>query len=178
MKKLCIILPLALILCFMVGCQDKEARAELEEFKAQKEVEEQNIELTKRWLEEMDKGNLEIYDEICTDDYKGHFPGMPKPLNREEHKQVVKAMMVSFPDYNHTVEDVIAQDDKVVIRVTNRGTHEGAFGGIPPTGNEVEFSVITITRFVDGKVAEFWADFDSLVLNQQLGMELKPKEEK
>ncbi len=58
MKKLCMILSLALILCFVVGCQDKEAMAEIEAIKAQVEVEEQNIELTKRWVEEMDKGNL------------------------------------------------------------------------------------------------------------------------
>jgi len=58
LKKLCMILSLALILCFVVGCQDKEAMAEIEAIKAQVEVEEQNIELTKRWVEEMDKGNL------------------------------------------------------------------------------------------------------------------------
>ena len=71
---------------------------------------------------------------------------------------------------------MIAQNDKVVVRVTNRGTHKGEFYGMPPTGKEIKFTVTSIVRYVDGKAAEMWADFDSLVLDQQLGMELKPKE--
>jgi len=176
MKKLLLILPLALILCFMVGCQDKEAMAELEEFRAQAAVEEQNIELTKHWLDEMDKGNMEIIDEICTEDFKCYFAWSSKPINREFYKQVMKGNLIAFPDYNHTVEDVIAQGDKVVVRVTNRGTHKGDFGGITPTGKEIQFSVISITRFDDGKAVEMWAEFNSLSIYQHLGMELKPKE--
>jgi hypothetical protein len=64
MKKLCMILPLALILCFMVGCQDKAAMAELEEFKAQAEVEEQNKAIVERLIEELNKGNPEIIEEV------------------------------------------------------------------------------------------------------------------
>jgi predicted ester cyclase len=86
--------------------------------------------------------------------------------------------MVSLPDYNHTIEDVIAQGDKVVIRATNRGTHEGEFLGIPPTGKKVEYTGILIGRFVDGKLAEGWSEVNILGINMQLGMELKPKEEK
>ena len=62
MKKLTIILPLALLLCFTVGCQDKEAMAELEEFRAQAEIEEQNKALVRKWYEELDKGNLDKND--------------------------------------------------------------------------------------------------------------------
>jgi predicted ester cyclase len=176
MKKLSMVIPLALILCFVVGCQDREAMAELEAMKAKAEVEEQNVEIIKRWLEEMDKGNLAVIDEICTEDYKCYLPGSPKPINREVYKQVMETNLVAFPNYNHTVEDVIAQGDKVVVRVTNRGTHKGRFGVIPPTGKEIKFSVMTISRLVEGKVAEMWANFDALGLYQQLGMQLKPKE--
>ena len=176
MKKTLMILPLVLILCLVVGCRDREAMAELEMFETLARVEENNIKITKRWLEEMDKGNLAIFDEICTEDYKCHFPWSPKPLDREVHKRIIKGNMAAFPDYNHTVEDVIAQGDKVIARVTNRGTHKGIFDGIPPTGKEIEFSVISITRFVDGKVVEMWAEFDSLDLYQQLGREFKPLE--
>lgn len=177
MKKFCKILLLALILCFIVGCQVEEAIEELEEFKAQTQVEEQNIELTKHWLDEMDKGNFEIIDEICTEDFKCYFAWSSKPINREVYKQVMKGNLIAFPDYNHTVEDVIAQGDKVVVRVTNRGTHEGRFDRIPPTSKEIQFSVISITRFVDGKAVEMWGEFDSLVLYRQLGWDVKPKED-
>ncbi len=176
MRKLCMILPLALVLFFMVGCQDKEAMAELEEFRAQVEVEEQNKKLIIRLIEEMDKGNFDIFDELSSDDYVCHFSWIPEPLNREARKQYMKALMASLPDFNHTIEDVIAQGDKVVIRLTNRGTHEGAFKGIPPTGKEIEYSAIFIGRFVDGKVVETWVEANILGLMQQLGMELKPKE--
>ena len=176
MKRLYLILPLALILCFMVSCQDKEAMAELEEMKAQAEIEEQNKAMVLRWLEEMDKGNLAIFDEFCTEDYKFHYPSSAQPLNREQYLQVIKAIHVAFPDYNHTVEDVIAKDDRVVVRATNRGTHKGKFGAMPATGKEFQFSVMSIVRCVDGKAAEVWADGDQLGFYQQLGMELKPKE--
>jgi ketosteroid isomerase-like protein len=152
MKKQYLILPLALILCFMVGCQDKEAMAELDKFRAQAEVEEQNIELTKRWLDAMDKGNLVIIDEICAEDFVCHFPWSSKPMSLERYKQVMKENLSNFPDYNHTIEDVIAHGDKVVVRVINRGTQ---------AGKKFQFSVISITRFVDGKAVEMWAEWDS-----------------
>ena len=177
MRKISMILPLALILCFMVGCQDKAAMAELEEFKAQAALEEQNKKLIIRLIEEMDKGNFGIFDELSSDDYVCHFSWIPEPLNREARKQFMKATMVSFPDFNHTIEDVISQGDKVVIRFTNRGTHKGAFKGIPPTGKEIEYTAIFIGRFVDGKVVETWVEANILGLMQQLGMELKPKGE-
>ena len=66
MKNLCMILPLALILCFMVGCQDKEAKAELEAMKAQAAVEEQNEASFRYMLEETDKGNYAAWDEVCS----------------------------------------------------------------------------------------------------------------
>ena len=178
MKKLLMIIPLALILCFMVGCQDKEAMAELEEFKAQAALEEKNKEMVLRWLNAMDEGNLEIFDEICTEDFKFHFPSSAKPINKEIYIQVIKAQQVAFPDYNHTIEDVIAKGDKVFVRGINRGTHEGNYSGIAPTGKKIQFSVMSIVRCVDGKAAEVWADGDILGMNMQLGMELKPKEEK
>ena len=65
MKKLLIVLPLALILCFMFGCQDKEAMGELEEFKTQGEVEEQNKGLVKSYIEEFNQGNRTLFQELC-----------------------------------------------------------------------------------------------------------------
>ncbi len=80
MKKLLLILPLTLILCFMVGCQDKEAIAELEEFKAKAEVEEQNKELVKRIFEGLNERNADIYQELYAPDCAWYFPSNnPKP---------------------------------------------------------------------------------------------------
>jgi len=89
MKKLLMILPLALIICFVVGCQDKEAMAELEAMKAQTEVEEQNKAIVRRYLEEIDKSNIDIIDEVYSADCQIYFPGSFEPLSREEMKQQV-----------------------------------------------------------------------------------------
>ena len=175
MKKLCMILSSALILCFIVGCQDKEAKAELEKMKAQVEVEEQNKALAQRILAEGDKKNLDILDEVCTPDYRYRFPSSAEPINLEQHKELWLSFNVAFPDLTHTIEEIYADGDIVVARETLRGTHEGEFSGIPPTGKKVEFCAVAIYRFSNGKFAEFWADADLLGLYQQLGMELKQK---
>jgi hypothetical protein len=85
MKKLFMILPFALILCFMVGCQDKATMAELEEFRAQAEVEEQNKALVLKWYEELDKGNIETVIEMFAPNLLWYSPSnSPNPMSREE----------------------------------------------------------------------------------------------
>jgi predicted ester cyclase len=176
MKKLLVILPLALILCFMVGCQDKEAMAELEEYRAKAEVEEQNKEIIIRWLKETDKGNYEAWKEVCSPDYICHFAGFPKPMSLEEHIQANRTFPVAFPDFHHEINDIVAEADKVIARVTLTGTHEGEFSGIPPTGNRIKYTGVLTARFADRRIVELWGVADMMTLMQQLGMELKPKE--
>ncbi len=176
MKKLRMILPLALILCFMVSCQDKEAMAELKEMKAQKEVEEQNKASFRYMLEETDKGNYAAWEEVCSPDYICHFAGFPKPMNLEEHTQANRTFLVAFPDFHHEINDMVAEGDKVTVRATLTGTHDGEFMGIPPTGNKIEYIAFLTARFSDKRIVELWGVADMMTLMQQLGMELKPKE--
>ena len=179
MNKLCMILLLALILCFMVGCQDKEAMAELEAMKAQTEVEEQNKEVVKHFYEEFDKGNAEIFKELFAPDYAYYSPSnSPKPTSREEIMEFMKTFFEAFPDSIWSIEDLIAAGDKVIVRFIYRGTHEGEFLGVPATGNKVEMGGIVITRIENGIIVEDRDESDMLGFMQQLGMELKPKEEK
>ena len=84
----------------------------------------------------------------------------------------------AIPDYNWTIEEIIAVGDKVITRNTERGTHEGEYFGIPATGNKFEMSVIFITRIENGKIVEDRVEQNTLGMMQQLGMELKQKEEK
>ncbi len=177
MKKLYMILPLALILCFMVGCQDKEAMAGLESMKAQAEVEEQNKALFRYMLEETGKGNYAAWEEVCSPDYICHFAGFPKPMSLEEHIQANRTFPVAFPDFHHEINDMMADADKVTVRVTLTGTHEGEFNGIPPTGNKIEYDASLTAKFSDKKIVELWGVADMMTLMMQLGMELKPKEE-
>ena len=179
MKKLLMILPLALILCFVVGCQDKAAMAELEEFKAQAEVEEQNKALVKRMYEAWEKGDFEAYKELVAPEYVLYMPSSStKPMSREETIEFGKMIHIAFPDFSYSIEELTAIEDKVISLFIFRGSHEGEFHGIPATGNKIEFSGIMITRIKNGKVVEDKEELDQLGMMMQLGMELKPKEEK
>ena len=128
MKKLCMILPLALILCFTVGCQDKEAMAELEEFRAQAEVEEQNKELVRHLFEEVNKGNPEIVKELCSPDYVHFYPSnTPKPRSREEGLEKLKMGFTVFPDINFSIKELFADGNTVIVWYIYTGTHECIF---------------------------------------------------
>ena len=83
----------------------------------------------------------------------------------------------TFPDLTLTIEDLIAEGDKVVVRFIGRGTHLGDLGSIPATGLETEAGAIEIFHIKDGKIVEVWEISDALGLMQQLGMELQPKKE-
>jgi steroid delta-isomerase-like uncharacterized protein len=176
MKKLYLILPLALILCFIVGCQDKEAMAELEAFKAQAEIEEQNKDLVKRHYEAWNSGDVEALKEIFSPGYFYHSPS-GQDVSLEQMIENLKPQMARFPDRIFNVEDILAVGDKVVSRYIFKGTHEGDFEGLlPATGKKFEITGIEIWRVENGKIVESWDALDTLGLFQQLGMELKPKE--
>jgi predicted ester cyclase len=174
MKNLILILPMALLLCFTVGCQDKAAMAEFEEFRAQAAVEEQYKASFRYMMEETDKGNYSSWDEVCPEDYVSHWGGIS--WNLEEHKQANRPLSMAFPDLNHEINNMIAEGDRVVMRVTLTGTHEGEYMGIPPTGNKIKYTAMLEGRFSEGKLVELWGVGELLTLMQQLGMELKPKE--
>ncbi|MCJ7581410.1 MAG: ester cyclase [Candidatus Aminicenantes bacterium] len=177
MKKLFIILLLVLILCFMVGCQNKEAMAELEEYKAQAEVEEQNKEIVRRYSEEEGKGNfLEIIDEFAAPDVIYHYPNNNDISGLETIKLNYAQFHKAYPDMKHTGAFQVAEGDLVASRATWRGTHKGNWMGVEPTDKVITFTLIEVFQVKDGKIMEAWIEFDYLGWLQQLGMELKPKE--
>lgn len=126
--------------------------------------------LSRQWREEVDKGNWAVVDEFIAPNVAMHFAGNPEPLDREGSIQLLKMFYKAFPDLHHTFEDQIAEGDKVVLRLTFRGTHQGEFQGIPPTGKEIAITAIVIDRIVDGKMVEHWSNMDNFSLMQQLGI--------
>ncbi len=177
MKKLLMILPLALILCFMVGCQDKEAMAELEEFKAQAEVEEQNKEIVRKGFKLFDEGNIEGLMETLAPNCLWYNPSnSPAPMSNEELRELLVMLFNAFSEWNSNIEDIIAVGDKVIARTVTTTTHTGEYRGIPATGKKVEYSSIMIFSLEDGKIVEVREDVDKLGWMMQLGMELKPKD--
>ena len=136
---------------------------------------EENKALVRRFYAEIDKGNIDILDELVAEDYLDHnpppFPGL-KP-GREGLKQAFKMFWDATPGY-HQIEDMIAEGDKVVTRLTSYGKHEKDLPGAPATGNEMKMTSITIHRIANGKLVEKWAEKDMIALLTQIGVMQPP----
>jgi steroid delta-isomerase-like uncharacterized protein len=133
---------------------------------------EQNKALVRRLMEEViNQGNTSLVDELFAPDFVEHEelpPGIPSGI--EAVKTLFTMFHSAFPDFQVTVDDLIAEGDKVVVRSTWSGTHKGEFMGIPPSGRSVSFGVYDIIRMAGGKVVEHWGQMDNMGLMQQLGV--------
>ena len=130
-----------------------------------------NKALVRRFYEEIDKGNIGVLDELVADDYIDHnpppFPGLA--AGREGLKQAFRIFQHATPGY-HRIDDQIAEDDRVVTRLTSIGKHEGDLPGAPRTGNDLKMTSITIHRVVNGKLVEKWSEKDVMGFLQQIGV--------
>ena len=132
---------------------------------------EENKNLVRLIYEEiLNKKNLDAIDQVFAGDMLFRAPNLPETRGGEAHKQLVAAIHKAFPDISYTVQDVIAEGDKVVTRKTFSGTHKGDFMGVPPTGKKGEIGVIDIFCIANGRIAEHWMEGDNLGLMQQLGI--------
>ncbi len=132
---------------------------------------EENKAIFRRLCEEFwIKGKLDVADELLAPDFVFHPTGDEEPLDLEGYKQDVMDYVNSFTDVQATVEDLVAEGDKVAVRYTWTGRHTGEFMGAPPTGKLIIFRLITILRIVDGKVVEEWEGSDMLDMERQLGL--------
>jgi steroid delta-isomerase-like uncharacterized protein len=116
-------------------------------------------------------GDIAGFGDLVADDFVEHQGGPGFPATKEGTLDFFHAMLEAFPDLHMNVEDVIADGDKAVARVTTTGTHRGDFMGIAPTGSTVDMQLIDIMRFDGaGHVCEHWGVADMLSLMQQLGV--------
>lgn len=129
-----------------------------------------NKEIARRLTRLLDQEDVEQLKELLSSDFVSHFAGLPQPLNRDQYIQVNHTARSAFSDLTRTVEDLIAEADKVTVRITARGTHTGVFQGIPATGKKTEITGIAIRRIEAGKIVEEWVINDQLGLMQQLGV--------
>jgi steroid delta-isomerase-like uncharacterized protein len=133
---------------------------------------EENKALVRRWFAELDKRNLSIIDELLSADYVDHNPPLPGlPEGREGVWRASLALAAAFPDAEHTIEDQVAEGDKVMTRLTVRASFRGEILGFQPTGKTVEVRGIAVHRIVDGKLVEHWAQADMAGFMEQLGSE-------
>ncbi len=121
--------------------------------------------------EVFNNGNLDLADKLVAPTTVNHDPAAPPniPNGALGVKAVVTMLRSAFPDVHYTIEDLVAEGDKVVVRLTVTGTHQGAFLGLPPTGKPVTMPSMHIFRFADGQIVEAWANRDDLGLRQRIG---------
>ena len=136
---------------------------------------EQNKANSRRFLEDVvNRKNLDLLDEIADPNcviHQADGVGGNDVRGREGLKQFVKMYYTAFPDLRFTVEDQVAEGDKVVTRWSSEGTHKGELMGIPPTGKHAAgVTGISIDRYSGGKFVEGWGNWDPLVLMQKLGV--------
>ena len=134
---------------------------------------EANKAIARRFLEEVfGQGKLAVADEIVAPDHVDHGPGaLPGvPHGPEGSKMLVTGYRNAFPDIHFTIDEQIAEGDKVVTRWTGHATHKGELAGIPATGKSATVTGMGVDRIVNGKIVESWGIFDQFGMMQQLGV--------
>lgn len=130
----------------------------------------------RRYYDEvLNGGNVEALDDLAVEDYVEHDPLPGQGEKREGLKQRVRMLVGAFQPH-FTVEDVIAEDDRVVVRWTHTGRHAGDFLGIPASGTAFRIAGIDVHRLQDGRMAEHWHVVDQLGLMRQLGVVPQPEQ--
>ncbi len=124
----------------------------------------------RRVVEQFNQGNVAVIDELYTPDFVFHDPANPTIHSREDYKQWCIGLYTAFPDLHFSVEDMLAEEDKVAYRYTLRATQSGSWRGAAPTGKPITLTAICIDRMTDGKIVEEWHIADVLDLVQQLGL--------
>ncbi len=131
---------------------------------------EENKNLVRRYQEAYNTGKLDELDDILVPNLisHNHLPGVPTGLAGS--KMVHQGLLTSFPDSKTTIEDLVAEGDRVVMRGTATGTHKGPFGGAPPTGKSFKVTTMSVFRIANGKIVEHWGVIDGTGVMQQLGL--------
>jgi len=120
--------------------------------------------------EAMRRGQLDKLDGLYSREYVYHGVAMLGDLRGlTAFKDLASGFVAAVSDFEERVEDQVAEGNKVATRLTGRGRHTGELMGQAPTGKEIRWTAIILTRFADGKIAEEWSEFDALGLSQQLG---------
>jgi predicted ester cyclase len=132
-------------------------------------LQDDNKALVRRFIEYLNKDLFAPIDEFFANGYRYHNPSSPHVKDLSSVKEYNTAAHNAFPDLRFTLEDIVAEVDKVVYRASATGTHKGEFMGIASTGKRVTFTSIVISRIADGKFQEDWESFDGAYVLQQLG---------
>ena len=126
---------------------------------------EENKALVRGFIEAYNKRNLDLIDDFVAPDYVDHT----NKVDREGLIQLFNMGLTAFPDWHEVIEDIIAEGDKVWVRLAYKGAHKGEFMGLAPTGKKITSKAVDIYRVVNGKLAEYWNVTDNVNIFKQIG---------
>jgi steroid delta-isomerase-like uncharacterized protein len=136
---------------------------------------ENNKAIARRFIQVWGDGDLDVVDELAAPSLVVRYPALPQVIQgNRAFRHALAGFRSAFPDSALRVEEEVAEDEKVVVRWTFSGTHEGSFMGIPATGKKVTWTGITIYRIVDGRVTEEQGEEDFLGFFRQVGLVRQP----
>ena len=133
--------------------------------------EEQNKQLVRHFFELLDRHDTDRIGQllVSSNNYSFHIGGMSSSVDWNEHKRLLSGVNNAFPDLHHEIVDIVAEGDKVAVRLNVTGTHKGEFQGILPTRKKLSLDEMGFIAIVDGKITEGWVSADKMRLMQQLG---------
>jgi len=160
------------------GCQNQATKVELDRFKSIAQVQNQNKEIVREFFSAIDGNKFDQLNELFSNDFSLKAPGIETPWKKEDVFQAIKSHYASFPDWTHNIEDMIAEGDKVAVKITQNGTQQAEYKGIAATRKKMTNPAMSIMTIINGQIKDWWVIEDNLGFMKQLGMELKPIETK
>ncbi len=155
-----------LLIFVVVGCQP-----------APSDVTTANKEIVRQWFSALDAQDYDALTILMDEQFvvpARIIDGPDRAVGRKATFEVIRGYYRSFPDYTHDIEEMIAEGDRVAVRVVLRGTQLGEYSGIAPTGRQVSYAGTYMVTVIDGVLTEVWSLDDEINLRSQLGMELVP----
>jgi len=136
-----------------------------------------NKEVVRQWFAALDAQDFDALTELMDEQFvipARIIDGADRAVGRKATFEVIRGFYSSFPDYTHDIEEMIAEGDRVAVRVVLRGSHLGEYSGIAPTGRQFSYAGTYMATVIDGVLTEVWSLDDEINLRKQLGMELVP----
>jgi steroid delta-isomerase-like uncharacterized protein len=129
-----------------------------------------NKQVVRQFFELLDRQDTERMEQLLlsSTQYSFHPSGMPD-MDWNAHKQLLAAITRAFPDLHHDVKDIVAEGDKVAVRLNVTGTHKSEFRGIPPSGRKLSLDEMAFLTIIDGRITEGWITSDTMSFMQQIG---------
>lgn len=169
------LLLISLFLFF--GCQNQEILTELNELKAQSELEQQNLALVEKFIIAWNSQDIDSFDEILDPQFKAYVPSTTEePMSVDAYKEWMKGIIQGFPDIHYEIKDIFAAGNRVSLWWVLDATLPGSNPDGPDAGKKISGSAIEIYTVINGKIVEEKTEIDELGLQQQMGFKLVPSD--